>query len=93
MRDLNRHVVSKCAVDWKDIGISLGLKFSTLNSIEKDNPRQSVDRFRKILDEWLKSTPNVTWKTLLVALTNVRGQQLGPDPFDDVYKSSDLYHG
>jgi len=63
----------------------LGLELSVIDVIEKDHRDQSVHCFQKTLDNWLKLTPNATWKTLEVALTNVRRQQLGLDPVDDVY--------
>ena len=84
MRDLNRYVAKKYAVDWKDIGIELELEFDVLGIIEKDNPQQSVTCFQKTLDNWLKLTPNPTWKTLEVALTNVSRQQLSLDPVDNL---------
>ncbi|XP_065887423.1 uncharacterized protein [Dysidea avara] len=91
MRDLNRYVVRKYAANWKDIGIELGLEFDVLNMIEKDNPQQSDSCLQITLDRWLRSTHNATWKTLEVVLTNVRREQLGLDPVDDVYVSSDSY--
>ena len=86
MRDLNRYVTKRnYATDWKDIGIELGLDLDLLEIIEKDNHDKSVACFQKTLDKWLKLTPNATWKTLEVALTNVRRQQLCLDPVDDVH--------
>ena len=71
MRDLNRYVTRKYAIDWYDIGIELGLELD-VNIIEKDNPQQSVTCFQRTLDKWLKlSTDDATWRTLEVALTNV----------------------
>ena len=84
MKELNRYV-NKYAADWKDIGIELGLELDVLDLIEKDRPQQSAACFQKTLGMWLKSSPDITWKTLEVALTNVRRQQLGLDPVDNVY--------
>ena len=86
MRDLNRYVIKKYANDWEDIGIELGLKFSMLRIIARDNPQQAVVCLRETLDEWLNfNTDDATWKTLEVALTNVNRVKLGLDPVDDVY--------
>jgi len=85
MKDLNRYVVSKYATEWKDIGIELDVDIDELNIIEKDHPGQSKTCFQKTLEKWLKGTPNATWRTMEVALTNVRCQQAGFDPVDDVY--------
>jgi len=84
MKELNRYV-KKYAVDWKDIGIELGLELDVLDLIEKDHPQQSTACLQKTLNKWLKLAPNATWTALEVALTNVRRQQLGLDPVDDMY--------
>ena len=91
MKDLNRYVISIYAVDWYNIGIELGIEHHVLNVTEKDHPQQSVICFRKVLDKWLKLIPNATWRMLEVALTNVRRQQLGLYPVDDVYDGKVLY--
>ena len=86
MKDLNRYVTRKHAIDWYDIGIELGLELDVLDIIKEDNPQQSVACFRKTLDKWLKlNTDDATWKTLEVALTNINRAKLGLDPVDDVY--------
>ena len=84
MRDLNRYVVRKYAFIWKDIGIELGLPIDMLNFINEDYPKDSVGCFLGVLDRWLKLTPNATWRSLEIALTNASRQQLGLDPVDDV---------
>ena len=85
MKDINRYT-KKYAADWKDIDIELGLKFSSLNIIEKDHPSQSVTCFQDMIDNGIESTTdNVTWKILEVAFTNVNRQKLHLDPVDDVY--------
>ena len=85
MRDINRYT-KKYAADWKDIGIELGLKLSTLNIIEKDYPSQAITCFQSMIDNWIKSTTdNATWKALEIALTNVNRQKLDLDPVDDIY--------
>ena len=90
MRDLNRYVVNKYAQHWKSNGLELGLDWGVLDIVEVDNQRQSVPCFQKILDKWLKRTPNATWRALEVALTNASRQQLGLDPVDDVYRGEIL---
>jgi len=85
MRDLNRYITRKYAADWYDIGIELGLGLHVLDVIERDNLQQSVNCLRKVLDKWLRLSPDTTWRTLEVALTNVRRLDIGLDPVDDVY--------
>ena len=92
MRDINRYT-KKYAADWKDIGIELGLKLSTLNIIEKDHSSQSIACFQAMIDNWIEpTTEDVTWKTLEVALTNVNRQKLDLDPVDDIYGMA-KFHG
>ena len=93
MKILNRYVVSKYASEWKDIGIELDIDIDELNIIEKDNPGQSKMCFQKTLEKWLKITTNPTWSTLEAALTNVRRQQAGLDPVNDVYSKSSTLLG
>ena len=82
MRDLYRYVVNKHAKQWKKLGLELHLDWNILNTIEGSDSEQNI---QKTLDKWLKLTPKATWKTLEVALTNVRRQELGLDPVEDVY--------
>ena len=86
MRDLNRYVTNKYAADWKDIGTELGLKDNIVDNIEKNNRSIVQDCLKDVLKKWLKLTPNATWRTLEIALTNVRRQQFDLDPVDDLYE-------
>ena len=90
MRDLHRYVTKKYVADWKDIGLELNLPLDTLKAIRINHPHRVEDCCEDVLDRWLKSTPNATWRMLEVALTNVRRQQLGLDPVDDVYSGEIL---
>ena len=83
MRDLNRYV-TKYAKDRRNIGLELGLQLGVLDNIEA-NDQQVEKCLQKMLDKWLRSNPNATWKILEVALTNASRLQLGLDPVDDVY--------
>jgi len=85
MKDLNRYVVRKYAAEWKDIGTELDIDIDMLNIIEKDNPWQSEICFQKTLEKWLKGSTNATWRTLEVALTNVRRQKVDHGSIDYVY--------
>ena len=91
IKDLNRHVAKKFAADWEDIGLELGLELGVLKIVAKDNPQQSVACCREVLDKWLKSTPSASWRTLEVALTNVRRQALQLDSVDDVYGKNSIH--
>ncbi|XP_065903549.1 uncharacterized protein [Dysidea avara] len=86
MKDLNRYVVKRHAADWVDVCMELQLDIYTLSIVEK-NDQRNESCFQEILHRWLRITPNATWKTLEIALTNVRRRQLGLDPVDDLYNN------
>jgi len=83
LRDLNRYVIHKFASDWEDIGIELGLD-EQIASIKKDY-QQCTDCHREVLKKWLESTPHATWKTLEVAITNMKRIKQSLDPITDIY--------
>ena len=85
MWDLNRYVTRKHATMWRDVGLELKLEHSVLKGIEKDNPQDTTNCFKEVLDKWLRLTPSATWKELEIALTNVNRMQLVLDPVDDIY--------
>ena len=80
MKDLNRYVVKKYATDWKDVGLELEIEINDLKIIEKDHPQDCVACFQETLNKWLKLTPNATWRSLEVALDNVKKY-----PADNMY--------
>ena len=41
---------------------------------------------KEMLERWLETDPNPTWKALEVALTNVNRAKLGLSPVDDLYE-------
>ena len=82
MKDINRYVTNKYAVDWKNIGIELDLQTTTLRTIRGSDE----DCFQAMIDKWLLLTGDkATWKAIEVAITNVQRQKLGLHPVDDVY--------
>ena len=86
MKNINRYVTRNHAVDWKNIGIELGLNINTLEIIEKDHPLQCKNSFIAMIDSWIQSKAgDTTWKALEVALTNINRQKKDLDPVDDIY--------
>ena len=85
MKDLNRHVTNTYAYDWEHIGIELNLKHETLKTISKDHWQDCIICFKRTLDKWLESTPDASWRTLEVAITNVNRSRLGLNPVNDIY--------
>ena len=90
MRDINRYVTREFAADWEKVGIELGLTTSILKVVAKNKHHQAEDCFQEVMDKWLNRNVSATWRTLEVALTNVRRQQLGLDPVDYVYYGKDI---
>ena len=86
MRDLNRYVTWKHSADWYNIGIELGLETTALDMIQDNYHQQNATCLQRTLDKWLQlNRDDTTWRTLEVALTNVKRAQLGLYPVDDVY--------
>ena len=84
MKDLYGYVVYKYASDWSDIAMELGLSEASIKNIEKDH-QKCGDCLKETLRKWLDSTPCATWKTLEVAITNMKRTQMSLDPITDVY--------
>ena len=85
MKDLNRFVVEKYAINWYRIGLELKLQEGILDIIQTDYPQQSVTCFVKTLKKWLEFNDNITWSTLEVALTNANRASHYLNPVDNVY--------
>ena len=92
MKELNRYVTYKFAVEWYNIGIELGLEPNVLKIIEKDCDKQGiVPCFQRTLEKWLNSNNDTaTWKNLEVALTNVNRASHEQNPVDDVYGKGNI---
>lgn len=64
-------------VDWKCLGLNLGLKYPTLERIERDK-KSTSDCIIAMLACWLKKQDNVeskngpSWKQLITALQKVK---------------------
>ena len=87
---LNRRVVYQgYAVDWREIGIELGLKpeiLDTINANHEFHSEKCIKCFQQVLYKWLQSKPTAaTWKELEVALTNVARQKRNLSVVCDVY--------
>ena len=55
-------------VEWENIGLNLGIEYSTLEVIKSNNP-QNVDRcFREMLAKWLQLGHETTLNCLICAL-------------------------
>ena len=62
--------------DWYSIGLMLRISDDDLDAIENDSPKDSKKCFRKMLQHWLRSDLDRTWKSLADALGSNLVQQL-----------------
>ena len=60
------------SLNWKDIGLALGLGYDKLQIIERNN-QDVTDCLRETLAEWLKNTTRPTWELLVAAVANPTG--------------------
>ena len=66
-------------VNWKDLGLALGLAYTTLQTIEREHERKN-DCMRKMLTAWLQQQDNVAkkgvpnWVILKTALDNLESE-------------------
>ena len=65
MRDINRYVIKKYAHDWRDIALELGFESYYIHSI-KNKHTKDHDCFYTIIERWLQSYVDPTWKSLLM---------------------------
>ena len=68
-------------VDWKDLGLKLGLYLSTLEEIELDHNRVK-NRKREMLAAWLRREDNSkdrTWSTLVDAVHKMNHHSLAEE--------------
>ena len=72
LKDIEDHVVIKCAPIWKRLGQNLDIDDDLLNIIEKDSPQDCVNCCSKMLHEWLDTNPNASWGILLDAVNKAQ---------------------
>ena len=69
----------KKVVNWKDLGLALGLLYSTLQGIDKGQRGDINDCMREMLAAWLQQQDNVgapSWSVLKTALRNIGENKL-----------------
>ena len=70
-RDYQKFLMKYC-LEWKSIGLNLGISKAVLNVIEADCPNQHKQCFGLTLDKWLEQDINATWSKLELAITNAK---------------------
>ena len=71
LKDIDNYIVIKCAANWKQLGKNLNINEDLLNIIEKNYP-DCEDCCSKMLSDWLDSTPQASWETLLDAVDEMK---------------------
>ena len=74
-RDYQKFLMEYC-LEWKSIGLNLGINQAVLNVIEAGHPNQHKDCFRLTLDKWLQQDIKATWSKLELAITNANRMAL-----------------
>ena len=80
-REYLKFLTTYC-VDWKAIGLQLGLGQAALNVIGADHRNQNRECLRLTLESWLQMDIHATWSKLELAITNANRANLGIDPLD-----------
>ena len=63
--------------DWEKVGAYLGLPFKLIDTIKRDNPKDSAGCWNEALKEWIKQNYNTklfgrpSWRSLLKAVAEV----------------------
>ena len=75
MRDLRSNFVRQHAVQWKRLGLELGLKDYDIANISENyacHPRRVEECCVAVLEQWLKEMPSPTWRKLNDAVKNIK---------------------
>ena len=73
MKDIENHVVTKCAPLWKQLGRELNVDQSSINIIQNDCGNDCVECCSRMLEAWLEQNTHdtTTWETLIKAIDNL----------------------
>ena len=69
-KDLPHYVIPYCAAQWKILGDLLGIPSHKIQLIEKNFHHIVEDCCRELLQTWLQSNTEASWKILLSALNS-----------------------
>ncbi len=73
--DVLTELVDVCAADWENIGLGLRLKPGTLGAM-KGPFKEPKDCLRDMLKEWLNTSPDPSWQSLIRVLRSpIVGQE------------------
>ena len=77
-KDYQKFLTNYC-LQWRSIGLQLGLEQAPLDVINADHRNQNRECFRLTLDKWLQQDTKATWSKLELAITNANRVTLGID--------------
>ena len=70
MKDLEEHVVTMFATQWRQLGYLLNIDQNSLDILQHDNPNDCKECCSRMLDDWLQENTkeNTTWEILINAI-------------------------
>ena len=73
MKDIENHVVTEWAPQWKQLGMLLNIDQSLINIIQHDHGNDCVQCCSSMLVAWLEQNTydNATWEILIKAIDNL----------------------
>ena len=74
--------LTKYCLEWRSIGLQLGLEQDVLDVINADHLNQRKECFGLTLDKWLQLDTEATWSKLELAITNANRATLSIAPLD-----------
>ena len=63
--------VSTQAAKWFNLGLALELHYGKLTEIESNHPKDALRCLTEMVNAWLQSSSNPSWKRLVSALTSL----------------------
>ena len=67
------------APSWKKLGVQLKIDEHLLQNIERDNINDCEGCCSKMLSEWLNTSVDASWETLLAALDKLTADHINND--------------
>ena len=68
LMEIENELSEVTGTDWYPLGVQLGLRPPTLREIQNCYPLDTQQCRREMLDLWLRSTPEASWKSLAQAV-------------------------
>ena len=82
LKDLHHYITPQYAVQWRVIGVQLGLTTGTLDIIEHDNHYKARECCNAMLKEWLQVDTTASWRKLFTVIESPAVSYSAPDKGD-----------